>query len=662
MVSSAIVMYMSNELLPTQCDPKTMDTSVRPQDDLYRHVNGTWLKTHELPGDKAMDGAFNVLRDESEKQRRDIIDQCVDGTITEGKAKEIGRIYTAFMNEDAIEKAGISPIKPLLDRISATTDRTQLAEVLGDYLRRADAPIPAVGIGVDPNQPDRYVFMVSQGGLGLPDESFYREDTYAPIRDAYVAYIADMLTLAGYDDCDRRAHALMDFETKLAATHWDNVTTRDTDKTNNPMSWADATALAPDFAWDVWAKAAHLPAINDVIVGVPPHLEGFNKLWKETDIAILHDWAIMSVLTSFAPMLSNEFVERRFDFYSRTLTGTQQMRARWKRGVGAVEGQLGEPLGELYVARHFPPDHKQQMEKLVDYLLQAYRDSITTLDWMTDATKERALEKLDLFRTKIGYPDKWRDYSDLTFDEGDTLCDMVMKVSAFDHDYEVAKLGKAVDSHEWHMTPQTVNAYYNPTQNEIVFPAAILQPPFFDPDADPAQNFGAIGAVIGHEIGHGFDDQGAKFDGHGKINNWWSETDEKEFSRRTQSLIDFYNRFSPAQLSDDHRVNGALTIGENIGDLGGLTIAYKAWLMACADAGKAPSREQQRLFFYSWAYVWRTKIRDELAIQLLAVDPHSPAEFRCNGVVSHVDAFADAFDLTDTDGLWCDPDKRVHIW
>ncbi|MDO5746150.1 MAG: M13-type metalloendopeptidase [Actinomycetaceae bacterium] len=651
-------------LLPTHFDTDSMNSSIRPQDDLYRFINGHWLDTYKIPDDKAMDGIFHRLRDESEQHRKEIIDACVAGHITEGKALEIAQLFQAYMDTDTIEAYGLNPLRPVLERIDQVGTKKELTEVVAQLGKTGDAPAPACGISVDPNDPRRYVFILSQGGLGLPDESYYRDEAYADVREAYVSYIAALLKLAQDESASEHAKVIMDFETQLAATHWDSVTMRDTDKTNNPMSWADMKALGPAFDWDRWAEHSGIATkdLDTILVTVPPHVEGFSTLWENTDINTVKQWIRFHYIDGYASLLGDRFVQTRFDFYGTVLTGAQQIRPRWKRGVGCVESSLGEPLGELYVAQHFPPSHKQAMEELVENLLEAYRDSITNLEWMSSDTKKRAQEKLSQFVTKIGYPDTWRDYSQLHFDKDSTIIDMVRRVAEFEYDYELAKLGKPVDRSEWHMTPQTVNAYYNPTQNEIVFPAAILQHPFFDADALLAQNYGAIGAVIGHEIGHGFDDQGAKFDGEGRINNWWTPSDEEEFRSRTQALIDYYADFSPAQLSDDYKVNGALTIGENIGDLGGLTIAYKAWLSAKLKEGEEPTADEKRLFFYSWAFVWRTKVRDELAIQLLTIDPHSPSEFRCNGVVAHSDAFAEAFNLNAGDRLWIDPDQRVRIW
>jgi putative endopeptidase len=466
-------------------------------------------------------------------------------------------------------------------------------------------------------------------------------------------------------EADKASSLIFDFETALAKHHWNVVDTRDADKTYNLHTLNQLRDLAPNLNIDQWLAGAEFSAekFAEVVVMTPSFFAGLSKLLAETSLDVIKLWATQQVIRSYAGYLSDDFVNETFHFYGTTLAGTPAIRDRWKRAVSLVEGALGEAVGEIYVAKHFPPNAKAQMDELVENLIAAYRESIQELSWMTDVTKAKALIKLEKFTPKIGYPAKWRDYSSLEI-KRDDLVGNVRRANEFEHRREAAKIGAPIDKDEWFMTPQTVNAYYNPGFNEIVFPAAILQPPFFSADFDEAMNYGAIGAVIGHEIGHGFDDQGSKYDGDGALQDWWTEDDRKAFEKLTGSLIGQYNALSPAQLDDSHKVNGEFTIGENIGDLGGLGIAYKAYKKATAGKqlpefdGLTPDQR----FFVSWAEGWREIIRDELAIQYLAIDPHSPAEFRCNQVVKNLDAFHDAFGTKPTDGEWLAPAERVTIW
>ena len=477
----------------------------------------------------------------------------------------------------------------------------------------------------------------------------------------------------------------MALETALASHHRDSVSNRDPLLSDNPTLWSELTTLAPGFDWDAWARGAHMP-VSGLVVNVdqPDFLTAAAELWATTELSTLKEWLSASAIDCHASLLSADFVNENFDFHGRTLSGTQELRPRWKRALGLIEAYLGEAMGRAWVARHFPPNAKEAMDALVRRLLDAYGESIRSLDWMSEDTKAKALDKLATFNPKIGYPVKWRDYSTLNLDPNTSIVENVRAASAHATDREWAKLGRPVDRDEWYMTPQTVNAYYNPTQNEIVFPAAILQPPFFDAEADDAVNFGAIGAVIGHEIGHGFDDQGSRYDGAGNLSNWWTDEDRAAFEERTHALIAQYDALTPAILleqgngeepeaTDAERshphVNGALTIGENIGDLGGLTIAWKAWAASLAEQGLTPQTAPiidgisgPQRFFYSWARAWRTATRPQFARQMLAIDPHSPAEFRCNQVLRNLDTFVEAFDVTPGDNMWLDPAQRVTIW
>jgi putative endopeptidase len=479
-----------------------------------------------------------------------------------------------------------------------------------------------------------------------------------------------MFALAGWDKekSEAAAKAVVDLETTLASKHWDNVATRDADKTNNPTKFADLQKLTPTFDWNLWFEGAGIDpkVLTESIVMMPSFFEGLSSVYSEQNLDALKTWLSWNVISSKAAYLSQDFVDERFSFYGTKLTGAPVNRARWKRAVDLVEGSLGEAVGKIYVEKYYPPEAKAKMDQLVDYLIQAYRESIQELAWMSDETKKKALVKLDKFTPKIGYPTKWKDYSSIVIDRND-LVGNIKRVTSWGLDREMKKIGSPIDREEWFMTPQTVNAYYNPGFNEIVFPAAILQPPFFSLESDDAVNFGAIGAVIGHEIGHGFDDQGSKYDGDGALISWWSDADRKSFEERTASLISQFNELSPEQLPDENKVNGELTIGENIGDLGGLGIAYRAYLLSVKDNGGAEPAPidgltaKQRLFL-SWAQAWRTKGRDEMVLQRLATDPHSPPEFRCNQIVRNIDAFYEAFDLSPEDALWLDQSQRVSIW
>jgi putative endopeptidase len=652
-------------------DLTALDPDVRPQDDLYAHVNGRWVASHEIPADRAMDGSFRALHDQAEEQVRDIITEAADLAEPTGVQAQIGALYSSFMDTAAVEAAGVAPLRPELDAIAAAGDPAALTRVLGDLQRTGAVSATGFWVDNDAKDPERYVVYLTQSGLGLPDESYYRDEQYAEVLAAYRPHVARMLRLGGWsaDDAsaDEAAGRVLALETKIAAGHWDVVADRDADRTYNPTTLAALATDAPGFDWAAWADALGAPAgsLDQLVVREPSFATAFAALWASEPAADWQAWLAYHLITARAPFLSTEVVEANFDFHGRTLTGAQELRDRWKRGVSLVQGVLGEAVGEVYVARHFPPAHKDRMEVLVGHLVEAYRESISGLDWMGEETRAKALAKLDAFTPKIGYPVKWRDYSALEVDADDLLGN-VRRATAFEQDHELHKIGRPIDRDEWFMTPQTVNAYYNPGMNEIVFPAAILQPPFFDADADDAVSYGGIGAVIGHEIGHGFDDQGSKYDGQGRLEDWWTEADRAEFEKRTSALVAQYDGFSPAQLDGSHHVNGALTIGENIGDLGGLSIALKAYRIALGTPlDQAPVIDGltgvQRVLL-GWAQVWRAKGRDEEVIRRLAVDPHSPDEVRCNAVVRNIDEFAEAFDVQPGDGLYLAPEERVRIW
>ncbi|MDV3128498.1 M13 family metallopeptidase [Mycobacterium sp. 21AC1] len=651
-------------------DLSHVDPQARAQDDLFGHVNGRWLTEYEIPADRATDGAFRSLYDRAEEQIRDLISQAAQSGAAPGTDEQrIGDLYASFMDEARIAERGLQPLRDELALIDGAADAQALAAVLGGLQRAGVGGGAGVYVDTDSKDSTRYLLHVSQSGIGLPDESYYRDEQHAEILAAYPAHIARMFGLV-YGADSAAAHAdtaarIVALESKLAAAHWDVVKRRDADLTYNLRRFADLSADAPGFDWAGWAGALGATAgqVDELVVRQPDYLTAFAAAWSSEALDDWKDWARWRLIHARAGLLTDDLVAEDFSFYGRTLSGTEEIRDRWKRAVSVVENLTGDILGKLYVQRHFPPEAKARMDELVANLREAYRVSINDLDWMTPETRAKALAKLDKFTPKIGYPARWRDYSALVI-ERDDLYGNYLRGHAVSSDRELNKLGGPVDRDEWFMTPQTVNAYYNPGMNEIVFPAAILQPPFFDAEADDAANYGGIGAVIGHEIGHGFDDQGAKYDGDGNLVDWWTDADRAEFGVRTKALIDQYEKFTPRGLDPSHHVNGAFTVGENIGDLGGLSIALLAYELSLKGR-EAPVIDGltgvQRVYF-GWAQVWRTKSRDAEAIRRLAVDPHSPPEFRCNGVIRNIDSFYEAFEVNDSDELYLEPQQRVRIW
>lgn len=641
-----------------------LDPNIRPQDDLFRHVNERWMARTEIPADKARWGSFYLLAEDAEQAVRDIILESQSAE-PGSEARKIGDLYASFMNTEAIEAAGTAPLQPRFAQVAAINSIPSLLVTMGALERAGVGGFVALFVDNDPGDPERYVVFFEQDGLGLPDESYYHQEAFAEVREAYRAHLERMFGLVGLSDAGQRAARVFELEHEIARVHWDNVESRDSQKTYNLQPWSTVRSLIGEqHDLDAWRAAIGIPehAFAEVVVRQPSFVSGVGALLTEDRLDAWRDWLNWQVIRASAGYLNDAVVEANFDFYGRTLTGTPQLRQRWKRGVSLVEGGLGEAVGKIYVERHFKPEAKTAMDELVANLIEAYRDSITDLDWMSAETRTRALEKLDRFTPKIGYPVKWRDYSTLEI-TGDDLLANVAALAEFGFQRELGKIGKPIDRDEWFMTPQTINAYYNPGFNEIVFPAAILQPPFFDVDWDAAANYGAIGAVIGHEIGHGFDDQGSRYDGDGRLTDWWTEADRAAFEERTSSLIEQYNALAPKQ-TPEHFVNGALTIGENIGDLGGLAIAWKAYLLSLggAEAPVIDGLTGAERFFLSWSQAWQLKARDEEVIRLLAIDPHAPAEFRCNQIVRNIDAFVDTFGVQEGDELWLAPEHRVSIW
>ena len=658
-------------------DLDAFDRSVRPQDDLFRHVNGTWLRTAQIPDDKASTGAFVELRDQAEQAVREIITGAsADGEHAASAAEQsaetkIALLYRSFMDTEHIEQLGAEPLREDLDAVAAIDSPRALSRWFGTAMRRGIGAALDIDLDSDPGDPQRNLVFVGQSGLGLPDEEYYREEQYAQIREQYVTHVQTMLELAGFDDAARQARAVVDLETRIASHHWDKVTVRDLTKMYNPMSFEELTGQTRNLDWNAVLEGMGLTPehLATVVNAQPSFFTGLDELLTPDELDAWKSWARWHVVSSRAAYLSEAFVAQNFAFYGTVLSGTPQLRERWKRGVGLVNGALGEAVGKLYVAEHFSPTAKARMDELVANLLDAYRDSIENLEWMTEGTRAEALKKLSGFTPKIGFPEKWKDYSALEI-RGDDLVGNVVRTTQFAVDELARKAGQPVEKHEWLMTPQTVNAYYHPLRNEIVFPAAILQPPFFDETADDAVNYGGIGSVIGHEIGHGFDDKGSTCDGEGRLRNWWTDEDRAAFEERTARLVGQYAALTPAQFGDDDaapHVNGELTLGENIGDLGGLSIAYKAWKRA-QEKRPTPDTESidgytpaQRLFI-SWGYVWQEKSRDEALRTRIATDPHSPAEFRAGQTPRNVDAFYEAFDVTEGDGMWLPEEERVTIW
>jgi putative endopeptidase len=642
-----------------------LDPSVRPQDDLFRHVNGRWLATAEIPSDRAAHGSFYQLREESEANVRAIIEESAASQPEPGSnAQKVGDLYASFMATERIEELGTEPLLPVLARVDAVQDVPGLLRLLGELEREGIGGAFGSYVWVDKGDPTRYLLHLSQGGISLPDESYYREDRHAAIRDALPGHVARMLTLAGVADgeaAEAAARTVLALETRVAASHWDTVAARDAVRTYNLRTGEELDALLP--GWRHWADGVGVPEAGraEVVVGEPEALEGLAAALAELPLEDWRTWLRWRVVTSMAGYLPGALVAENFAFYGTTLSGVPEIRERWKRGVSLVEGVLGEAVGELYVERHYPPAAHARMTELVDNLIAAYRERIDGLDWMSPETKERAQQKLRQFTPKIGYPVRWRDYSAVDIGAGDLLGN-VRRATAAETDRELAKLGGPIDRDEWFMTPQTVNAYYNPALNEIVFPAAILQPPFFDLDADDAYNYGGIGAVIGHEIGHGFDDQGSRYDGTGALVDWWTAADRERFEERTKALVTQYDAFSPEEAPEVH-VNGAFTLGENIGDLGGAEVALHAYRISLggAEAPVVDGLTGEQRFFVGFGHIWQQVTRPEEVRRRITIDPHSPAEFRAN-VVRNVDAFHTAFGTEPGDGLWLDPQERVRIW
>ena len=657
------VVTTSPDGLGSGVELENFDTSLTPGTDFYRYVNGTWLANTPIPADKSNYGSFTALADEAEEQLRVIIESAAVADSAPGSdAQKVGDFFRSFMDESRIEALGSTPILSALSEIGSVSSKEELFLMSAD-LNRAGVQIPAGGyVSNDEMQSDQYITYIVQSGLGLPDRDWYLstdDTTHQEARAAYQDYIGKVMAIAGYARVQESADSVMAIESRIAEVHWDRVMNRQAELTYNKRTLAELQGMSPSLDWAAFLQRY---GVNEevFIIAQPSYIVGLDAIWNEIPLEQWKDYFSYKLVDTYAPFLSDTFVQAQFDFEGRTLSGLEEIQPRWKRGVGVVDGALGEVVGRLYVEQHFRSEAKVRMDQLIENLREAFRVGIDELEWMTPDTKVQAQDKLANFNTKIGYPDEWKDYSALVVDPED-LVGNVMRSRRVEHDREMGKLGNPIDRGEWFMTPYTVNAYYNPPMNEIVFPAAILQPPFFNVEADDAVNYGGIGAVIGHEFSHGFDDQGRKYDGNGNLRDWWTETDAEAFAERAGKLVEQYNLI---EVLLGKFLNGEFTLGENIGDLSGLAVAYKAYRMSL-NGEEAPVIDgftgDQR-FFIGWAQIWRRLYRDENLEVRLTSDPHSHSEARCNAILRNFDAWYDAFNIGPDDPMYLSPQDRVKIW
>ena len=645
-------------------DPAGFDRGVRPQDDLFRHVNGTWLTRTEIPSDKASYGAFDILFDKAQADLRAIVEEAAKSTTrTPGsEAQKIGDFYESFMDEKRAEELGIAPLKAELDAIDAIESKSDVARHFARFFK-LNLLNPIVGfVDGDAQEPGKDILYVYQGGLGLPDRDYYlkNDDKLKEYREKYVGFVSSILGQTGDAAASRTARAIFVLETRLARAHWTNVENRDAVKTYNKVAVGDLAKQFPGFDWAAWSLELGISNASAIVVSQPSYLKALAATVNELPVDAWKPYLKTSLLNGFAPYLNKALVDAEFGFYNTTLRGVKDQQPRWKRGVNILNGNLGEILGKLYVDRHFKPEAKARMEGLVANLREAYRAGIDKLEWMGPETKKEAHAKLAKFNPKIGYPNKWRDYSKLEVKQGD-LVGNLMRAFVHENSFQLGKVGKPIDPEQWGMTPQTINAYYNPVRNEIVFPAAILQPPFFNLEAEDAVNYGGIGAVIGHEMGHGFDDQGRSYDSTGALRDWWTKTDAAEYQKRAKMLVEQFNQFEP--LPGLH-VNGELTLGENIADLTGLVIARQAYLLSLngAPAPAIDGMPADQRFYMGWAQSWKAKEREESLRQQVLTNVHSPEMYRANGPIRNIPEFYSAFGVKEGDKLYLPPDKRVKIW
>jgi putative endopeptidase len=641
-------------------DSSGMDRSVKPGDDFFRYANGAWFDRTQIPADRVRYGNFDRLAELSENRLHAILEDVARGSVSDPDAARIKGAYASYMDEALAERLDATPIQPELSEIRKVQTRDQMTALMGKANTTAFVSILPVGITIDAKAPTRYAVAATTGGLGLPDRDYYLEPSFATQKAKYQDYVTTLLTMIGWDKPADNARAIVAFETRLAQDTWTRAERRDRDKTYNPMTPAELAKATPGFDWTRYLAATRLRDVKRIIVTTNTAFPKFAAVYADTPLDTVKAWEAFHVADSAAPYLSKRFVDAEFEFRRKTLNGQPEQRPRWKRAAAFLDDILGEAVGRIYVARYFPPASKAKMDALVVDIRAALEARIRSLEWMGPDTKARALQKLSAFTVKIGYPVKWRDYSKLTVSATDLYGNRVRAV-AYEWQRDVDRLNSPVDKTEWAMTPQTVNAYYSSQNNEIVFPAAILQAPFFDPDADAAINFGGIGGVIGHEISHGFDDQGRKSDGDGTLRDWWTADDAAKFNTQAAKLGAQYSAFEP--LPNAH-INGQLTMGENIGDMGGLSLAFDAY-HAHLKGAAAPVIEgftgNQRVFL-GWAQVWRERIRDDALRQRLVSDTHSPARFRVNGTIRNIDGWYSAFDVKPGDKLYVAPADRVRIW
>ena len=640
------------------------DKSVRPQDDLFASVNGKWVAETELPADRARWGTFDLLGEQSENDVKALVEEVsADKTAVHGSAaQKIRDFYNAYMDAESATELGTDAIRIELDEIAAIESYDDLFRAFGSLgIYGVNSPIGSF-IFSDLKDPNTTVVYLGESGITLPDRDYYLldDEQFVKGRELYRTYVARLFELAGVDDGADKAESLLALEHQLAEAHWTREENRDPVKSYNPKTPEELKQLAPKINWEVNLEASQFPGRDRYIVSQPSYFEAASGVISGTDVSTWKDYLTFQTIDAFAPILGDDIFQAWFEFHRAGLQGIEEPRPRWRRAVNATNENMGELLGQLYVDKHYQDESRERMENMIANLVEAYRQSIIELDWMSEETKQQALVKLSKFKPKIGYPEKWRDYSSLEIAEGNLVAN-VKSATEFEYRRNVNKFDKPVDKSEWFMNPQTVNAYYNPVWNEIVFPASILQPPFFNVHADDAVNYGAIGAGIGHEIGHGFDDQGRKFDGDGSLRDWWTEEDSALFEERKQKLAAQYNSY---EVIDGLTINGEFTSGENIGDLGGLGIAYKAYKLSLdgKEAAVIDGLTGDQRFFLGWSQIWRGKARDEETKRLLTIDPHSPAKFRANGAAVNVDAFYDAFDVKEGDGMWLPPEDRVKIW
>lgn len=644
-------------------DKAGFDPSVKFADDFFLSVNGKWLKETNIPDDRADYGTFSILDDRTQEQIKAIIEGAAESKAEANTpAQQVGDLYLSFMNTELRNQLGIKPIADLIAKVNGLESKDDLGTVFGELGRYGIPHVIGYGVEPDARNSESYIIYVGQSGLTLPDRDYYLKDEaqYRMVRDQFKNYIAAMLTQAGYADPSGAADRILALETAIAKSQWTNVENRDPIKTYNKMTADELGAKLANLSWSKLSKAAGFDGQTSFVVQQPTFLDAADKLVAETDLKTWKEFLLFHTIDNSAGLLSEELEKLHFAFHETVISGVAEQLPMWKRGVELCNGLLGMVVGKLYVEKHFSPKAKERMKQLVDNLIVAFGQRIDGLEWMGKATKIAAHDKLKQFTTKIGYPDKWKDYSSVVIKKDD-LVGNVRRIVEFEYNYAMKKLGGPVDRSEWYMSPQTINAYYNPLGNEIVFPAAILQPPFFNLEADDAVNYGSIGAVIGHEISHGFDDMGRRYDGKGNLRNWWTQEDVAEFEKRSGSLIKQYSAYKPFE---DMAINGELTLGENIGDLGGLSVALTAYKISL-NGKAAPEIDgftgEQR-FFLGWSQIWRRKYREQELKRRLMVDPHSPSRYRVIGIVSNMDAFYEAFGIKPGDKMYIAPENRVRIW